>query len=700
MMRAVFAVVLASVLSGAGFGSAGASAPAAPVLQVGGLSVVPWQPAESFPGGAQFDARLDAPAKFWGAGRPLRDVFTELTRQTGVQLGFADPQKDEPRLCVTLYLNPEKPPSLREVMAQLSWVTGCTFGFAQSETGEKSYSLLWSSVGQGTEAALAAQAVEQQEAFRTQRQTQRDAQAQSAAALLDEAKGALALSPQAAAARYRGSNDALLLNLLDPARRAALGFLTSLSDADREELLGGGRQGFSRDWSALSADQQAALTQALGLEGKLPAQGTVSVQADVGRGGGLTVSVGEGRDRTVLGRMRGLFSAGDLRGNQQVALQRLLGEVQTPEQEEAARSQQRAAWQAQAAERRQQQTQQREQAQEAARTLSSGCESQLASLTIPAASAGTLWQLQEAVAKASGQNVVSDCFWPPRGFGRGFGRRGQDEASPANALEALSAACAGGGGGFGGRAGGRFGGGGGPVGDLGMRWGDAGSFLRFRSQRPDIWRAAVLPEEVRTQLDAWLQPFLASASDSAGPGNAPLAGDVEKMSWLVGHLSDLQIRLGGAMPYEDPSDPQAARLQALRRATLQRVGMSLPALRLTATFTPEQWRQVKAEGLRWGYDLTPDQQAADVFQSLERAVPEERRREVVVQLGQSEERTFTQRDGTQRTVPPVPELQLLLDGTVVDQVFLGLPWGGPGGRGPMGPGGGRGGPGGRRGGGG
>lgn len=688
-MRAAFVAVLASILGCTGLAGAGAP-PAAPTLQFGGLAVVPWQPAESFQGGAQFDARLDAPVRFWGAGRPLREVFAELMRQTGVRLDFADPQKDEPRLCVTLYLNPEQPPSLREVMAQLSWVTGCTFGLAQSEAGEKSYSLLWSSAGQGTGAALAAEAAGRQEAFRAERQAQRETRAQSAAAMLEEAEEALALSQAEAVARYRGRNDPLLLNLLDPARRAALGFLTTLSEADRQALLADGRQGLSRDWSAWSADQQAALVQALGLHGKLPAQGTVSVRVETGRGGGLTVSVGQGRGRTVLGRMRGLFPNGDLRGDQEIALRRLLGEVRTPEQEEAARSQQREAWQAQAAERQQQRAQQREEAQQAARALSSECESQLASLTVPAASAGTLWQLQEALAKASGRHVVSDCFWPPRGFGFGFGRRGREEVSPANALEALSAACAGGAGGFGGR----FGGGGmAPAEDLGLQWGDAGRFLRFRSQRPDIWRAAVLPEQVRVQLDAWLEPFIASTRDTAGPGAAaPLAGDVEKMSWLAGHLSDLQLRLGAVMPYEDPSDPKAARLQALRRATLQRLGMSLPALRLMATFTPEQWQQVKAEGLRWGYDLAPDQQSVEVFRRLEQSVPEERRRDLVLQLGQTEERTSTQRDGTSRTIPPAPALRLLLDGTVVDQVFLAAPWGGPGpgGRGPMGPGGRRG----------
>jgi hypothetical protein len=662
---------------------------------------------------------MEKPIRFWRAGASLEEVFAELSRQTGVALRFWPAQTEEPRVPVTLFLNPEKPPSLREVMAQLMWVTGGAFAWSEAADG-RAYYLLSTSAGRGAAERLAAQQQAQREQFRSAREARQESVREAASSQLEKSKAALALSEGEAIARYRGSNDALLLDLLDPSRRAALVLLTSLPAEDLDQLFGGSG-GVTREWSAWSPDRQAIIRQALAGDDDWPAEVTISISLGRGRGEeGATVTASRpGRQRRrPLGRVTGLLRTGDLRGRDQIALLRLAGEVRTPEQAEAARRQQqetqRQARQDAVAARQQEFAERREQALASTRDLSPTATALLASLSLGETDGGTgFWELQQAVAKATGLHVVSDCFWPPR-FG-GPGRRGRGAgAEAASALEALSAASAPGGGWLaaafgGGAAGGRRGpgaggppspGGGGPgggtLGDLSMLWGDAGRFLRFRTRSPEIWRGALLPSDVLAQLDAWLEPAVkAAAPASARPGDTPLSGDLEKLCWLAGRLDDLQARLGGAIPYEDPSDEKAARRQGLRRATLGLVSSRLPLLRLLATLTPEQWASVRAEGLRWGYDLTPDQQASEALRMLTANLPSERISDIVIKIGQTEARTFTGRDGTEQTIPPVPAITFSLDGETVGQIPTAGGFGGPGGRsGGFGARGGRGGPGG------
>jgi len=692
---ALVSLVWAQQVGLAGPASAGSGdTPGRATIPAGDVSLVMWQPSESYEGHTQADARLDKPVQLWRAGMPLREVLAEATRQTGVSFDFWPPQAEDARLCVTLYLNPQQPPSLRAVMAQLSWVTGCGFAYPEGQAEARAYYLLGTSLGQGLAERMAVESQARREQFGGQWQERRDAERKAAGAALQESKRALGLSREELIARYRGVNDALLLNMLDPPRRAAVGLIAGLPEADVNQLLSGRPGMLSRPWSQWSADQQAALREALGLEQRLAEEDRLYVVIGSDGGGSIGAFVQSDRRPRSLGRMTGLLSSGVVRGDQEVALRRHLGEITTSEQEAALRNQQREARQADMAARREQWAQQRTQAIAEARSLSPSAESLLTSLSLPDAGLGSgLWQLQEAVAKASGLNVISDCFWPPRG--EFPGRRGAARR-PVSALDALTAACSAGGGGFGppfGRGGGGFGlpSGRADIGDLGMEWGDAGAFLRFRSQNPELWRAAVLPPEVRAQLDSWLEPHLAAAASlpaattparagrraGAGerPGGSPLAGEIEKLSWLAGRLNDLQVRLGGATPYEDPSDPKAARLQAMRRATLEQVGMRLPFLRLMATFTPDQWTRVRTTGLRWGHDFTPDQQAALPSAMLARGVPEGRLQEIVVQIGQAEGRTIELRDGTQQIIPPAPALRFVLDGKVVNEIrFSGGRW--------------------------
>jgi len=415
----------------------------------------------------------------------------------------------------------------------------------------------------------------------------------------------------------------------------------------------------------------------------------------------------------MLGRVGGILASGNLRGRQQTALQGYLGAAptptpaQTPVDRQAARTA-----------RQQQQAQQATQAQADARTLSKEEEAALAALVLPEGSGrGELWQLQETVAKASGRSIIADTYWPPFGGGGGFGRGGrgggaQSAAHPVSALDALSAACAPRAGGFG--RGGPGMGPGAAGADLSVSWGEAGDFLRFRSKSPEVWRAAALPVEVQTQLDAWLAPYVdaetpATQPAAAGPGgrrgpgaNAPLADDLEKMSWLAGRLNDLQIQMGGSVVYGELTDAKEARRQALRRGTLQQLAMRLPLFRLTATFSPEQWTQARGEGLHWSTDLTPNQQSTDLSRMFGRGVPAERANDVVLRLGQTEARTINGPNGNSFTIPAATALEIVLDGQVVSTIpFSGFGGGGPGGGfGGPGGGGGRGRGGGGRGGGG
>ena len=746
MGRRLVVGILLSLLICSGLGRALVSEPdtaqAGATLAVGDLPLVVWQPGESYQGGSQFDARLDKPVQFWRAGVPLKEVFADLTRQTGVGFDFLAPQADEPRLCVTLYLNPQQPCSLRDMMAQLTWVTGCKFAYSEPGTGARTYQLLWSSVAQGAAEKLAAETAAREEQFRAERQTQREAQRATTAAALQEARAALALSQDDAIARYRGVNDALLLNLLDPSRRAALNLLADLPEDDALGTLADGPRGgrgqlVSREWSAWSPDQQMSLKQALGLEQQWPKEGQVSILIGAGRGGTLMAIVRTEQGTEVLGRLSGLLASGSVRRGQEAQLRGYLGEPAPPDQGAPAQGQQQASGQQPGAARRQQQVQQRqqwvqqrEQALAEARALSPEREALLASLALPTAGAGdSLWQLQEAAAKATGLDVVSDCFWPPRGGGPPRGR-GPGSAEPASALDTLSEACFGQGAGFG-RGFPGFPGGIGGGEDLGMQWGDAGAFLRFRTQRPDLWRAAMLPADVQLQLDAWLEPFAAPQTPGRsaqagsgrragprqgavpatgepqtiarrGPETSPLAEDLQKTSWLASRLNDLQIRFGGAIPYEDPTEPAGARLQALRRATLDQIGFRLPLFRLMGGLTPKQWARLRGDGLRWGYDLTPEQQSSDLSPMLSRWAPGDRVADVVVRLGQTAERSVQQRDGTTLTIPSAPALQFTLDGVLVGEIAFSSAFGFGPGRGGFGGGpgdGGRGGFGGGRGGG-
>ena len=114
-----------------------------------GLALYVWDSNQSWPGRPQSDPRLEESVTLWSTGIPLSDVFAAVHEQTGVEIGFFPADDQNRRVCVNLYLNPDDPPTLRELMVQLAWVTDCAFAYARADDGPPTYFLLSTSIGDG-----------------------------------------------------------------------------------------------------------------------------------------------------------------------------------------------------------------------------------------------------------------------------------------------------------------------------------------------------------------------------------------------------------------------------------------------------------------------------------------------------------------------------------------------------------------------
>lgn len=620
----------------AGVGLALAAGPQSPPAATTATrpTLLSWLPYETHPGGAQYDARLDKPVKFWRAGLSLKEVFAGVAEQTGAEIGFWPRGDENERVHVNLYLNPDSPPSLRELMAQLAWVTGCTFAYEEGdESGEPwTYYLLSTSVAGGAEERLEESRAEAMAA----RRQEWDALTPSRAAIEDgiaEYERALTLSDRELIARYSGVDDRLLVTMLDPRRRAAAEFALGLDAESRQRMMDG--EGLTLEWDSLSAEQQAALEASLGSMGWGGRGGR--------RGGGpgdwggrvpTEVYVG-GLDRGVLmvsgvleegvpeegapePRRRGprpvmapmLMLAGDmeLMPDERIALRRALGESISEEEERAF---QREWFEARQAEMREQGRERTRQALEARlagrRPLSAEAEETLSSVTLPFdySTPYALWQVQEAVAAASGMHVISDCFsQPSRRLGRSREALYGEEQPEMTGLVALRLSAL-------------------SVGDprmlvwsvagdqgAGWEWHDSGQFLRFRSLARDLWRASMLSPGLSSLLDDWVTPQVETATQSEAAG---IAVDVEldlvSIAKLAAALSDRQIQQGADLMYGDPTDRAASYRQALRAGVLRAMSWATDMLRVLATLGDSQWEQLRGPGLRLGYDLTPDQRS-------------------------------------------------------------------------------------------
>ncbi len=621
------------LLCACGMALAAAAGPDAPpaAMAPAGPTLVFWLPNEAHQGGAQFDARLDKPVRFWRAGLSLKEVFAAVAEQTEVEIGFWPAGDENERVRVNLYLNPDRPPSLRELMAQLAWATGCTFGYGEDEgeTEPWTYYLLSTSVASGAEGRLgearaAAMAALQGEwqSLAPDREAVEDG--------LDRYERALDMSREELIDRYAGVDDHLLAAMLDPPRRAATSFVTGLDEETQEKLLDG--EWLTLEWGALSSGQQAALQSCLramrgrgpgawgrggasrGAEdwgGRMPA--TVYVGGlDYGRVilSGVLEAPEEGPGRRRRGPLAApmltLTGEGELWPDERVALRRALGETVSDDEARSLSREWRDSQREEMQEEWQERTREAAEAKVAEqRALSAEAEKRLSSFILPLDSSTpyALWQIQEAVAAASGMHVVSDCFSQPR---RSLDRplevlygeeRPEMTGLVALRLSALStedpARL------VWGVAGDR---------GAGWEWHDSGTFLRFRSLARDLWRATMLPPAASRRLDEWVDPYVADVAGTQGAETtAEVALDLGAVAMMAASLTDRQIRQGGDLMCGDPTEKASSYRQGLRGGVLRAMRGVTDLLRVMATLSESQWEQLRGTGLRLAHDLTPEQ---------------------------------------------------------------------------------------------
>jgi hypothetical protein len=577
-----------------------------------------WNPSESWPGGEQYDPRLEKTVTFWNAGIPLAEVFRKIEEQTGVSIGFRPAGDVNARICVNLYLNPNQPPSLREVMAQLGWAVDCTFSY-EGDGGEIRYSLLSTSMGEGDviEPMLADAWAEQVDEYRRDPLPQEEILRER-----EELRKALGLKREEAIRRCRGSDDFHLLNVLDPVRRAVTELFVALPltfpDAARGDCLS------PTPLSELPPEQRGLFLEALRpsllrwqkaqteigqdpwIEGD-PAAWLASLNPRVS----LLLSTGPGTIDVVAVAEAGRFGhqepplfipvtilSGELGPGEQVALRRLLGEINSPEDESKIIEE----WNRKQQAREPKEPVEAVEARDRHEEIPPETEQLLNSVQVVPNLKGmyALWQVQEAVARASGLNIISDCFWQPytRDLRLLYLAPGADTETPPTALMVLKAATV------------RLY----PwrlseMSDMtdpfstGWEWRGAGQFLTFRSLDRDIWRAAFLPAEAVQTMDAWVEPALPPPGVKKAPTLTP---DWRALGRLVVDLSEAEIAWGGLLTYGDPTDYREACRQSLRERMLSELAgpwEQLGALRLIGSLSDAQWQEVHAEGLAVGSDL-------------------------------------------------------------------------------------------------
>lgn len=584
------------------------------VTDAAGLGLVPadkgpegrglelWDPSQSWPEGRQSDTRLDRPVQLWRAGVSLEELFVGIEEQAAVKCGFWPAGGDSARLRINLYLNPDDPPTLRDVMAQLMWVTGCSFACtAESEqAGPRSYYLMDTSLGRELVDALPEELRGRDQQVRRHVLRTREDLAAAVRDKLPDLRDALKLSRDELIDRYRGVDDFLLLTLLDPQRRAGAEYV-SATLADTESLQS------ERDWPDLSEAEQALLKTAFLPEPSWrPPTPPASVRyrwdelaemaVEIGGAGfgALDVQVlklfridDEGVEHWLVigGRRLVVLDVGEpghMGKAEILSLARHLGEEIPPgEEDEYCRRWAAAAWGAREKRRL-------EEGRHEARTptnLSREVADRLSSLSVrfdprrPYA----LWEVQDATAAASGLHVISDCFWQER---RRLGER-------ETLLDALRLSCDAR-----------------PEESRGRttrprtrevwEWGDAGSFLRFRSENRALWRASLLPVTALAQLDAYLEAYLPTPSelgDGATTWRARLSLDLDDLIGIAEPLNDLQLEYGGRLAYEDPADPIGACRNGLREAVLRDAARDVDFFRLVASLTHGERQEALASGL-------------------------------------------------------------------------------------------------------
>ncbi len=627
-------------------------------------AVVVWSAEQSLPDGPLADSRLDHPVRFWRAALSMEEVVQGIREQTGVDLRFWPPDDVNRRVRVNLYLSPQCPPPLRDLLAQLSWVLDCNL--ACSETEPRVYYLLGpgDTTGVVQETIARAKAEERSSAVEEQASQERAAQERPAheRAWLEQYQAALALPRKEAVAQYRGVDDRLALALVVPWRRVALQLLTSLPDDE----LGRALDGWTVDkrFSDLSAEQQASLLAALKLPG-LP--GASRIVLSLGWRA-LKVVDSPPADGQVPPNWPGLVRRADtplllddmsLSLAERVGLRRWLGEPISQEEEARLREEESRTER----ERRQQEaaaSDEQIRAQLLAEPkLSPEVRERLThiALTWTQGESYALWQVEEAAAARTGLNVVSDGLYQPAGPLWDFylldpeyrreqqtrqSRRSQlaaaypqlqageaqagsvpDEARTEwHALAAaegaprdvallywLALVCRGEGQGSAAR-----------IADYpptGKEWGSAGSFLRFRSPYRQLLPGLLLPEEALAGLQGMETPPLAEVDFARPPSRIAYRLDLKQAARTFALANDLQWQLvAQGMTYEDPATPLGASRAELRRYLARTLLDATQMLRLLATFTPAQWQKLTTTGLNCGSDLSFVQRSLPALRGL------------------------------------------------------------------------------------
>ena len=321
---------------------------------------------------------------------------------------------------MNLFLNPEHPPTLRALMVQLAWVTDGSFSYVTNTADGKEvrsyYFELPAPAGEG-DASLRRldQEAEELRQFHLQ-QIQEKMHAE-----IETLKEALTLSREEVIARYRGADDYLLLTLLDPELRGAAEFsvgrgidsppMITIVDSRNTSAPSPYPTMIASYLSPVPPEEKAKLraafgaykawfTEGVGYDIMRYPDGRVALKLN--RGG--TQILSDGRVGSETSPERVVIDVREnvaLEPENVVKLRRLLGESVSDDEVDRLKA---AAKAAQPATSR---------LTEAGASLSSRTVQELVSLPLPLAAGRpyALWEVQEAVAKASGLDVISDGFW-------------------------------------------------------------------------------------------------------------------------------------------------------------------------------------------------------------------------------------------------------------------------------------------------
>ncbi|MBN1458400.1 MAG: hypothetical protein JXA57_02615 [Armatimonadetes bacterium] len=555
----------------------------------GGQTLYAWEAHESWPGGEQDDPRLDAVVTCWRAAVSFPDLFADLTQQTGVSLDCWPPGDQNERVRVHVFLNPEEPPTLRELLVQLSWVTDCAFGCTGAGDTTRYY-LLSTSIAQSAAADL-----EQSEAEKKQ---QCEDLVQSLKDTTAELEEALQLSRQEAIDLYHGRDDALLLTLLDPARRAAAQVvlrpenLPRLLDGIRfNPALPPGSHSFGSNINIapLPEESREAIRTAFpdyDVDYDDPKAWCPLIVDSLGR-----VQLGSPRyhgDPPSNG-LDGLVPVIDLssdidsRPKDEIALRRALEEHISPTEEEAYVAGREAVIALQQAAER----------ESGGKSLSREMRDLLGG-TVFSLPPGThaVWTIEEEVARTAGLHIVSDGLLDAQAA---VASR-DSSVREVTALHALEEFCHAPGRNF--------------TRSPEWEWRGAGRFLSFRTANRDVWRAAMLPETLLDWLDSQIQICLSPPTED-GEGISATEFDlpVEPEGWTywIGSLSDLQLHYGALVPYGEPGDLCDAARRATWKAAFALAGENPPMMRFLGSLHASQWQAAYAGTLQCPTGLSPSQ---------------------------------------------------------------------------------------------